>query len=102
MIPALALFWNGAICSVYGYLFLANPGFLLSNYYGTSQEIDSVSGSICRYYGATLLCLAFLFLHYIPFKEKQGPGLRLGMMLSGAYVVVAAYRVVLEKVSGGV
>ena len=97
MISELALFWNGAICSTYGYLFLANPSLLIDNYYSMSIEVTPVLQSICCYYGATLLTLAFLFLHYIPFKEKQGPGLRLGMMLSMAYMCVAGYRVVMEK-----
>ncbi len=37
-----------------------------------------------------------MFLHYLPFGEKQGAGLRLGMMLALAYASVAGYRLYAE------
>lgn len=93
MLALLALIWNGALNGAMGGLFLFKPSILLSFFY--TGELDSFPApdafltSICQYFGVTLLTLSFLYLHYIPFADKRGPGLRMAMMLSLLYIAVA-------------
>jgi hypothetical protein len=75
-----------------------NPAQLFSLFgrtidFTSQDEITVTLASVCRYYGAASFCFAFLFLHYIPFKEKQKPGLMLGVMINVAYLIVAAWRI---------
>lgn len=91
LVSTLALALTGGLSGVYGYLFLASPSSLISAYRDSSFAVDELMSSVCKYYGATLLVVAFLTLHYIPFPEKHGPGLRLSMMLALSYCAVAAH-----------
>ncbi|GMI19405.1 hypothetical protein TeGR_g8827 [Tetraparma gracilis] len=103
MLALLALIWNGALNGAMGCLFLFKPSILLSFFY--TGELDSFPApdafltSICQYFGVTLLTLSFLYLHYIPFADKRGPGLRMAMMLSLLYIAVALTRFLPEDAS---
>jgi len=93
MISSLALLWNGLLNGVYGALFLTNPAILLSFFYNgdttSISTVDPLLDSICKYFGVALCTFSFLYMHYLPFPDKQGPGLRMAMMLSAGYMLVA-------------
>ena len=95
-LSSLALLWNGFLCLAYGVLFCVDPSPLFEVFYQQPIPASTILTSICRYFGAAQLVYSFLFFHYIPFVEKHGPGLRLGMMLSVAYLMVAGYKLIAE------
>jgi hypothetical protein len=100
MLSTLALVWNFALSAAYGWLFLTSPTTLLSFFYNgdftSITTIDPFLDSICKYFAVALFTHAFLYIHYIPFTDKQGPGLRMAMMLSMGYIMVAMSKLVPE------
>ena len=95
-ISSFALFVSGTVTLLYSLFFLFAPNALLSWFYGSPVHVEQVAASLCQYFGVTNFCLAFLYLHYLPFADKHGQGLRLAVMHCGGNLMVALHRIYLS------
>ena len=97
-LSTISLGWVGLLTLAYSLLFLFKPDVILSGFYSTEVFVgsDPLLTNICRYFGASQLVHAAVFLHCIPNAEKHRQGLRLALMLSFVYILVALHRIVME------